>query len=150
MPFTPPLLPQYPSILASFSLRYLPPQCQRCPSGTDAFKTSLFEFVLRSCWEEQTALLLLLVHVPAGRHALISMSNRAGQAGASPSARGESAASGPQRRYVFIVEGGPCDAAGDRVIPRASAWSRAFTQTLLSLLFLLLLLRHCRHHLLAK
>lgn len=47
---------------------------------------------------------------------------------------------GLRRRYVFIVKGGPCDATGDGVTPRASAWSRAFTQTLLSLLFLLLLL----------
>lgn len=35
-----------------------PPRCRRRPRGTDAFKTCLFEFVPRSCWEEQTSLLL--------------------------------------------------------------------------------------------
>lgn len=56
----------------------------------------------------------LLVHISAGRHRLISVSNSGGQAGASPSSRGDSSASRPRRRYVLIVQVAPCDAAGDR------------------------------------
>lgn len=121
MPFHPPLLPQPPSILGSSSLRYLSARCRRRPSGTDAFKTCLFEFVPRSCWEEQIPLPSPALTHPCLRSCtsqwdailLSPCQTGLGLAGASPSA------SGPRPRYVFIVEGGPRDAASDRVIPRA-------------------------------